>query len=109
MLHSWEGEGEPKVVLLLLPKKVVLQHEVPQPVRHEVEQVLARPDHQLLADRVLGRLHPHAGALVVQLDQDHPEVGAAQVESKVGTMLSTCGKLTKMSLRDPQNLPETRR
>ena len=64
MLHSWEGEGEPKVVLLLLPKKVVLQHEVPQPVRHEVE---------LLADRVLGRLHPHTGALAVQLDKDHPD------------------------------------
>ena len=26
------------MVLLLLTKKVVLQHEVPQPVRHEVEQ-----------------------------------------------------------------------
>ena len=96
-------------MLLLLTKEVVLQHEVPQPVRHKVEQVLARPDHQLLADQVLGRLHPHAGALVVQLDQDHSEVGAAQVEGKVGTMLSTCGKLTKMSLRVPQNLPETRR
>ena len=87
------------MLLLVASKKVVLQHEVSQLVRHEVEQVHPWSNHQLLTDRVLGGLHPDAGALAVQLDQDHSEVGPTEVEGKVSTMLSTGRKLRKCQFK----------
>ena len=50
------------------PKEVVINHELPQLVHHEVKQILSRSRHQLLADGVLAGGHSDAGACRVQSD-----------------------------------------
>ena len=78
MLNSWKGESESKIVSPA--EQVVVHHELPQLVRHEVEQVHPRTCHQLLADCMLHGSHPHTGALGVQADENHPEVCSSKIQ-----------------------------
>ena len=65
------------------PKEVVINHELPQLVHHEVKQILSRSRHQLLADGVLAGGHPDAGAGGVESDQDHTEVGSSKIKCQI--------------------------
>ena len=107
VLDRGEGEGEAQVVRSA--QQVVVHHELPQLVRHEVEQLLPGPGHQVLAHRVLGGGHSNTAAVGVKLDQYYsklilfhllreiqtitPEVGSPQVESQVLSCLPSSGQL----------------
>ena len=60
---------------LPLAQQVVVNHELSELVGHKDEKVLPGAGHDVLRDGVLGRLHPHAARVRVQLHQDGPDKG----------------------------------
>lgn len=89
-LAQREREGEAQWQALLID--IVLRHKVGEALGYVIEQLGAGADHNVLGDGIDAGLHLEV-VVLLQVDQQHPEVGAAEVEGEELAALIAVGQV----------------